>query len=29
MDWDMLENKVDVKIKLVQQQHKDKINNWA
>ena len=29
MDWDMLENKLDVKIKLAQQQHKDKINNWV
>ena len=29
MDWDMLENELDVKIKLAQQQHKDKIDNWA
>ena len=29
MDWDMLENELDVKIKLTQQQHKDKIENWA
>ena len=29
MDWDTLENELDIKIKLVQQQHKDKINNWA
>ena len=29
MDWDTLENKLDVKIKLAQQQHKDKIDNWA
>ena len=29
MDWDMLENELDIKIKLAQQQHKDKIDNWA
>ena len=29
MDWDTLENKLDIKIKLAQQQHKDKIDNWA
>ena len=29
IDWDTLENELDVKIKLAQQQHKDKIDNWA